>query len=85
MATDLGNELADFHAFIGRQLSTGAGVSPEEVLELYRAAHPDPQDFEDTVAAVEEAFAEYQAGNLGLPLAEFDRNFRARNGLPDDL
>jgi hypothetical protein len=36
----------------------------------------------DDVAAVRESLADMAAGDNGVPLDEFDREFRAKHGLP---
>ena len=72
------SELGSFHQFISEQLSVGrVDVSPEEALDLWRSQHPDTDD----VLAVQEALADMANGDEGLPIEEFDREFRRRRGL----
>ncbi len=79
MSANLPNELANFHQFIGEQLDAAeAKLSPEEALDLWRAQHPPTEGFGETVAALREAISDMAAGDTGLPLAEFDREFRQR-------
>ena len=44
----------------------------------------DPKTFEeeDVVEVLREGLAALQAGDRGVPLEEFDRDFRQRHGLP---
>lgn len=77
MATHDAAELARFQQFIARHLERGDTFSPEEALDLWRAENPHPNDVADTV----EALSEMEAGDVGVPLAEFDRAFRRRHDL----
>jgi hypothetical protein len=76
-------ELASFHEFISQRLKAGDHkLSPEEAVERWRSEHPLPEEFEDTVAALQEAFDEIDAGVPGIPAEQFFREFRERHGLP---
>jgi hypothetical protein len=76
------SELFEFHQFVAQKLaSPDQKLSPEEVLELWREEHPTPEDYANTVAALREAIQAYEAGDRGIPVEEFDREFRARHGL----
>jgi hypothetical protein len=76
-------DLASFHQFIGQRLKEGDdNLSPEEALDIWRSEHPLPGDFEETVAALREALEDLEAGDLGQPFEEFDREFRARHNIP---
>lgn len=44
--------------------------------------NPNPDDFADAVHALRDALADMEAGDCGVPLDEFDREFRRRHGLP---
>ena len=80
--SDLSVELKEFHDFVGRKLAAGDAVlSPEEALDQWRDAHPSSDVFVKDVAAVQEALDDMAAGDVGLPLDEFDRQFRQRHGL----
>ena len=81
MATVPETDLREFVEFATEQLGNGGSeLTPEEVLDLWRAEHPTPAEFEESVAAIERALAEADRGE-GLPLDEFDRQFRARHGI----
>ena len=83
MSGDVGFELHEFHQFLGEILSAGeVVVSPEEALDAWRAAHPASEQFAADVAAIREALDDMAHGDEGTPLAEFDREFRQRHGLP---
>lgn len=68
-------ELASFQQFLTGQ--TG-DISPEEALDMWRTAHPLEDDFDEAVAALREAFADMEADDTGIPIADFDREFRSR-------
>lgn len=75
-------ELVEFHLFLGQQLAAGTvDLSPEEVLDEWRSAHPAPEALRDDGAAVRAALADRAAGDRGKPLADFYRDFDARHGL----
>ena len=83
MATGTQGELSGFHDFLSGKLTSGtAQLSPEEALDLWRAEHPEANDFPNDVAALREALADMEAGDDGLPLEEFDRKFRQRHAIP---
>jgi hypothetical protein len=77
------SELAQFHQFVGQVLSSTPDLTPEEAMDLWRASHPQEDDFEETVLALKEAIAELEAGDIGQPAEEFLREFRAQRGLPN--
>lgn len=82
MAGGVESELGGFHRFIGEKLTNaGTGLSPEEALELWRAEHPSPDEFAESVAAIREALADMEAGDSGTPFEEFDRQFRQKHGI----
>ena len=77
-------ELISFHRFIVDRLNGGqVDLSPEVVLDLWRAEHPDSEDFADTVEALREAIEDLEAGIQTRPFEEFDREFRALHNIPD--
>ena len=81
MSITVQKELALFHRFIGERLNDTPTLSPEEALDLFRAEHELDDDFDDTVAAIEEVLEDIRGGEVGMPFEEFDREFRARHGL----
>jgi hypothetical protein len=84
MASELQNELAAFHRFVGEQLGNcGDQPSPEECLQLWRAQHPSPSERDATVTAVKRALDQADRGE-GKNLEQFDRDFRDKHGIPRD-
>ena len=76
------NELRDFHNFVATQLAANPGaLSPEDVVDLWRDQHPQPDDPAAVADAVRAALADMERGDLGQTLEEFDLTFRARHGL----
>jgi hypothetical protein len=73
------SELARFHAFLKELLAQAdRHVSPEEALEEWRRKESLAEDYE----AVREALAAMEAGDIGMPIEDFDRQIRAKHGLP---
>jgi putative addiction module CopG family antidote len=71
LAPDVWNE-------IQRQIAIGRYASPDEVLRDALAAL---RFREEEVRAIQEGIDDMEAGRL-IPLEEFDREFRLRNGIP---
>lgn len=75
------SDLVQFHQFVADQISQHADdLSPEDCLDAWRAAHPLPTELSESVAAVQRALDQARRGE-GIPLAEFDRQFRDEHGL----
>jgi hypothetical protein len=83
MSSNIENELASFYQFVGVKLNQkDADLSPEDVLDQWRAEHPiDDDDDVDDVTAVKQALADMAAGDEGRPFEEFVREFQHRHGL----
>lgn len=81
MATDPHSELAQFQQFVGQHVQSGTPLSPEEVLDLWRIEHP--QSLDDDAIAIRQALADFDAGEMGVPLDEFEREFRRRHGISE--
>lgn len=82
MSIDVNSELADFHRFVGERLRDGGTkLSPEEALDLWRAANPEPNDYADSVAALREAVSDMQAGDTDISFEEFEQEFLRRRKL----
>jgi hypothetical protein len=84
MSLDPNIELAQFQQFIANQVATGSTISPEEALDLWRQENPLESTFEDDVLALRAALADLDAGDRGIPLAEFEEEIRRRYGLVSD-
>jgi len=82
MSVNVDPELARFNRFVSEKIGAGSGdLSPEEALDLWRAENPAAEDRDETVRALREALEELHAGDAGVSLDDFDREFRERNGL----
>jgi hypothetical protein len=83
MSLPIQNELASFQQFIVQQLmnSSRASLSPEEALDLWREQHPGPEEDVETVEALREALADFNAGDRGVSFEDFDREFRKNHDL----
>ena len=78
MSTQSSNDLANFVSFAQSQLRhDGVNLTPEECLTLYRTQQASADD----IAAVKEALDVMHRGDLGIPLEDFDREFREKNGI----
>jgi hypothetical protein len=76
------SDLACFHRFISIRLEIGdPALTPEEALDLWRAENPSRAEFEETTVAIREAVREMDSGDAGVPLDDFDREFRRIRGL----
>ena len=83
MTTQSVNELGDFHRFVTEKVHKGeTALSPEQILDEWRILRPDPYAQEDEMAAIQEAIDDMDDGDDGVPIDEFDRNFRLRHNLP---
>lgn len=81
MSIDPSFELVLFQQFIAKHVEMGNALSPEEALDLWRAENPRSDAFADDVLALRAALADVDAGNFGVPLEEFEREFRRQHGL----
>lgn len=78
------SDLREFVDFARQQLLVnGLEATPEEVLDQWRAEHPDPWEVIDVLAKLRVAVVEADRGE-GRPLEEFDRDFRRKHGIPGD-
>ncbi len=76
------SELASFYEFMGHKMREfGSSVSPEEMLDLWRANHPSKADLERDIRAVQAAIDAMNAGDVGATLSDFDRDFREKHSL----
>jgi hypothetical protein len=82
MSTDAQFELYGFHQFLSEKIAAGERtLSPEEALDEWRAANRSEAEIAEDVAAIRESLEDLANGDTGVPLAEFDREFRPRHGL----
>jgi hypothetical protein len=84
MATSCETDLLEFVEFAQAQLANGgANLTPEEVLDLWRADHPSAHELADSVAAIQRALDQASRGE-GASWEEFDSLFRERHQVPGD-
>ncbi len=76
MSAPVDAELAEFNALIARWLHSSPAISPEEALDLWRAHHRASDEFNDSVAAINEAIADMEAGDSGMHLDQFVMELR---------
>ncbi len=73
------SELIRFVEFARGLIAAGRiDLSVEQAVELWHGPSPCPDDAESTLAAVREAIADMEAGDVGTPVEELDRQVRAR-------
>jgi hypothetical protein len=83
MASEIIEELREFHRFLANKLDTnGVDLSPEEALDEWRRLHPQTKALDEEVAAIQEALDDMAKGDQGIPFDQFDRDFRKRHNLP---
>ena len=68
----------DLTSLVQQKVATGSYASEEDVL---RAALSALDEHEETVAAIEQGYADFQAGDY-QPLEDSDQEFRQRNNIP---
>ena len=79
MTSVVANELECFHQFVkGKLGSSSPDPSPEDVLSEWRAAHPLPDDFAESAAAVRQALADMLAGDRGRSAEQVIAELRQR-------
>lgn len=78
-------QIDSFHRFASEQLRNGpAEVTIDELYDLWRARNPAPEELHADVLAVKASLRDMENGDPGQVFDEFQRNFRARNNIPDD-
>lgn len=61
-------QLDNFHQFAARQLDNGGSeLSLEQLLDLWRAENPTPDERSENVAAIQQALDDMDAGDVGEP------------------
>lgn len=72
------SELEQFQQFVAQKVADGnSGMTPEECLDVWRAAHPTIDDLQESTAAIERGLDQARRGE-GVPLQEFARDFREK-------
>jgi hypothetical protein len=78
------DDLREFYEFVGEKLHNGgAGLSPEEAVNQWRALHPSSEELSQSVAAVRQALADLAGGDQGRPVDEVLTELRRRYQLSD--
>lgn len=82
MSAVVSTELQEFAQFVQAKLAAGeTKLSPEEVVDQWRDAHPTEEEFEENVQAIQEALDQMNAGEKGITAAESVRRLRERIGI----
>jgi len=77
------NDLRTFYEFVGDKLrADNSELLPEDVWKEWQLSHSDEQDDEDDVQAIRESIDAMRAGEPAKSVEQFERDFRARHGLP---
>lgn len=77
------NELLQFRDFINKRLTNGSNdLSPEEALDEWREAHPEADDAEGAIAAIQEALDDMANGDRGRSADELVAEIRSQYELP---
>ncbi len=82
MATDRANDLQAFRSFIDDELAHGgAGLTLDEALARWDYENSSEEEREEIRAAIATGLADIDPGRV-RPFEEFDREFRAKHGIP---
>ncbi|QEH34970.1 hypothetical protein OJF2_35150 [Aquisphaera giovannonii] len=82
MATERLNDSRAFRDFLDARLAKDGGYIPlDEALGLWEYENQTDDERAKTLAVIRQGLADAEAGRL-RPLEEFDRDFRAKRGLP---
>lgn len=84
MSIAIKTDLPEFVEFARAQVGNGGSrLTPEEVLDLWRAEHPLALEMAESVAAIRRAIGQADRGE-GTSWEDFDRSFRERHQIPTD-
>jgi len=76
-------ELDSFHKFAVAVVTTeSTDATWEDLIDRWRMENPTPEEFEENVAAIQEAVEEMEQG-LMIPYEEFIAEFKQRNNIPE--
>ena len=76
------NELDLFSDFLdGLRQEPCDHISPEEAVAQWRAQQMSPEELRESVAAIQEAIADMEAGEEGMPFDEFVSKMRQKYNL----
>lgn len=78
-------QIEDFYQFATSQLEAGAKeLSLDEIYGLWRAKNPMPTEIAESVAAIQAAYEDFEAGDEGRPAREALRETCRQLGLVID-
>ena len=78
-------EIESFHHFALQEIENGgAGLSMGDLLHQWSSSRPTDKELAESVAAVKAAYADYLAGDMGVPAREALREDCRRLGLEID-
>ncbi len=78
-------EIESFHHFALQEIENGgAGLTIDELFQEWRSTRPTEGQIAESVAAVKAAYADYLAGDEGVPAREALREDFRRLGLEID-
>ena len=83
MSTNTHSELEDFVRFVLRLVESGEKeLSPEDALMRWQMENLTPEEYDEEVAAIQEAFDDMRAGDRGIPMNEFFARMDKKYGFP---
>jgi hypothetical protein len=81
LMSDTLTQIDDFRRYAERRIAAGEERTVAELFDDWLGDSRSDADREADLRAIEESLRDIDAGNLGRPFEEFDRDFRERNGL----
>ena len=81
MPIDRADDTIAFRDFLDAKLAASADFTLDETLVEWESANEADDDHEETLRAIREGLAGVAVGR-SRPFEEFEREFRARHGLP---
>jgi hypothetical protein len=79
--SDTLSQIDDFRRYAEQRVAAGEKRTVAELFDDWLEDGRSEADREADLRAIEESLRDIDAGNLGRPFEEFDREFRERNGL----
>lgn len=74
-------DVEKFSQFAKAKLVDGAEMNLVDLAAQFQFEHESESHYAEDVAAVQEALTAMDNGETGRPMAEFDAEFRKRNGI----
>jgi hypothetical protein len=76
-------DLDSFHRFAQQKIQNGGAESIEELFDLWRIAHPSPEEQDEIHATIRQGLADIKAGR-GRPADEVMSELRRKFNLPGE-